>query len=419
MIGKVIELVPARKKETLMSGILWRQLNKLEKGHLLVNYQGETRNFGQPLSEAKLYATVTINSSRGLLRAATKGSIGIGEAYMNGEWSTPNLTAVMRLFIQNISVLDSMEKGLARLSAPVFRTLHWLKRNTRAQSKRNISAHYDLGNAFFQNVLDSDMMYSSAIFEHEDMSLAAASTNKLDRICKKLKLSPTDHLIEIGTGWGGMAIHAAKNYGCHVTTTTISEEQYHFAAKRIAAEGLQDRVTLLLKDYRDLTGKFDKLVSIEMIEAVGHHFLDDYMKKCSSLLKPDGLMLVQAITIKDQRYEIARDNPDFIKKFIFPGGFLPSVSVINNSISRMTDLQAVHMEQFGRSYANTLAHWKKNFFKNLKTIEGLGYPTKFQRMWEYYLSYCEAGFLEHYINCAQIVFEKPEFREQVTMGKFE
>jgi len=417
MIGKVLELVPAEKKQTLLSGILWRLLGKLEKGHLVINYQGETRSFGQPRAETNLHAILTIHSSSGLLQTVTEGSIGAGEAFMRGEWSTPNLTAVMRIFIQNISVLDNMEKGLARFSAPVFRFLHWLNKNTRAQSKKNISAHYDLGNEFFQSFLDPGMMYSSAIFDHDEMSLEEASVNKLERICRKLNLKETDHLIEIGTGWGGMAIHAAKNYGCHVTTTTISKQQYAFAEKRIAEEGLQDRITLLLQDYRDLTGEYDKLVSIEMVEAVGHHYLNDYMRKCSSLLKPDGLMLIQAITIKDQRYEFARDNPDFIKKFIFPGGFLPSVSVINNSASEVTDVQAVHMEQFGRSYAKTLKHWRSNFFENLRTIEGLGYSREFQRMWEYYLSYCEAGFLEHYINCAQIVFEKPEYRQPVVLGR--
>ncbi len=416
MIGKVLELVPTQKKERLLSGIVLRLLSKIEKGNLVVKYQGETHSFGQPMSETDLHATVYIHSYKGLLRMVSTGSIGVGEAFMNGEWSSPNLTNLVRIFINNIFVIDNMERGLALLSAPFFRILHWINKNTQKQSKKNISAHYDLGNEFFQTFLDRNMMYSSAIFDHDDMTLDEASANKLDRICKKLKLNEKDHLIEIGTGWGGMAIHAAKNFGCRVTTTTISKEQYDYAKKRIEEEGLQDRITLLLKDYRELTGKYDKLVSIEMIEAVGHQFLDQYFEKCNSLLKPDGLLLIQAITIKDQRYEYARDNPDFIKKFIFPGGFLPSVSVISQSVKKVTDLQMVHLEQFGRSYAKTINHWKKNFFKHLKKIENLGYPKEFQRMWEYYLSYCEGGFLEHYINCAQFVFEKPEYRQQAVLG---
>ncbi|MFH2130915.1 MAG: cyclopropane-fatty-acyl-phospholipid synthase family protein [bacterium] len=418
MIGKVLDLVPAEKKGTLLAGIVWRLLGKLKEGHLVVHYQGETRHFGQPATETDLHATVTIHSHAGLLRTVSGGSIGAGEAYMKGDWSSPNLTSVMRIFIRNIDVLDSMENGLARLSAPIFRMLHWLNRNTRSQSKKNIAAHYDLGNEFFQTFLDSTMMYSSAIFDRAEMTLEEASIHKLDRICKKLKLNETDHLLEIGTGWGGLAIHAAKHFGCRVTTTTISESQYAFAERRIAAEGLQDRITLLLKDYRELTGTYDKLVSIEMIEAVGHHFLDTYLQKCSSLLKPDGLMLIQSITIRDQRYEYARDNPDFIKTFIFPGGFLPSISVVSESFRKVTDMQLVHLEQFGDSYAETLNHWKINFHRNLKKIDQLGYPPEFQRMWEYYLSYCEGGFLEHYINCAQFVFEKPRYRQQAVLGVF-
>jgi cyclopropane-fatty-acyl-phospholipid synthase len=416
MIEKVLELVPAEKKETLLSGIVWRLLNKLKKGHLVINYQGETRRFGEAAAETDLQATLNIHSNKGFLRTVSSGSIGAGEAFMNGEWSSPNLTRVMQIFIQNIDVLDDMESGLARLSAPIFRFLHWLNKNTRTQSKKNISAHYDLGNEFFEKFLDSRLMYSSAIFDDRDMTLEEASVAKLDRICKKLKLDPSDHLIEIGTGWGGMAIHAAKQYGCRVTTTTISQAQYNFAKKRIEAEGLQDRVTLLLKDYRELTGTYDKLVSIEMVEAVGHHYIDTFFEKCSSLLKPDGLMLIQAITIKDQRYEFARDNPDFIKKYIFPGGFLPSISLMTQATKKVTDFQLVHLEQFGDSYAKTLNHWKKRFNNNLKSIEQLGYSQEFQRMWEFYLSYCESGFLEHYINCAQLVFEKPAYRQQAALG---
>ena len=416
MIGKVLDLVPTEKKEFLLSGLLWRILSRIKKGHLEVHFQGNIHRFGQALSETDLHGTLFIHSVKGLLRTISEGTIGAGEAYMNGEWSSPNLTKVMQIFIQNMDVTDKMEEGLARLSAPIFRFLHWLDKNTKLQAQKNISAHYDLGNEFFQSFLDPTMMYSSAIFDRPNLTLEEASVNKLDRICKKLKLVETDHLLEIGTGWGGMALYAAKTYGCRVTTTTISQKQFDYCKQRIEDEGLQDRVTLLLKDYRDLEGTFDKLVSIEMVEAVGHHYLESYFQKCSSLLKADGLMVIQAITIKDQRYEYARDNPDFIKKYIFPGGFLPSMTVISQAIKNATDMQLVHLEQFGRSYAKTLKLWKQNFFKNLKKIEQLGYPKEFQRMWEYYLSYCEGGFLEHYINCAQLVFEKPAYRQQAVLG---
>ena len=416
MLTKVLEFVPTEKKERLLSGIVWRLLKKLKKGHLVVHYQGEIKHFGEPADKALLKAQVNFNSYKGLLRMVSEGSIGAGEAYMKGEWTSPNVTNVLQLFVQNISVIDEMEKGLARFSAPVIRMLHWLHKNTLAQSKKNISAHYDLGNDLFEKFLDPTMMYSSAIFDGEDMTLEEASINKMDRICKKLDLKPADHLLEIGTGWGGMALYAAKHYGCRVTSTTISNEQFAYAKRRVAEEGLQDQITLLLKDYRELTGSYDKLVSVEMVEAVGHDFLNTYFEKCSSLLKPDGLMLIQSITIKDQRYKFALENPDFIKKFIFPGGFLPSISVIGKAVRDATDLQMVHLEQFGRSYAKTLNHWRNNFLKNLKKIEQLGYDKRFQRMWEYYLAYCEGAFLEHYINCAQIVFEKPEYRKAASLG---
>lgn len=418
MFSKVLQLVSVKKKETLLASFVWRLLSRLKKGHLVVSFQGETRCFGQPAAETELHAVITIHSGSGFLRTVSQGSIGAGEAYMKREWSSPNLTRVMQIFIRNIDVLDSMERGPARLSGHFFRLLHWLNKNSRFQSKKNISAHYDLGNTFFQAFLDPSMMYSSAIFDRPDVSLEEASLIKLDRICRKLKLTGADHLLEIGAGWGSMAIYAAKHYGCRVTTTTISAEQYDWVANRIEEEGLQDRITLLKQDYRDLAGTYDKLVSIEMIEAVGHHYLDNYLKKCSDLLKPDGLMLIQSITIRDQRYEYARDNPDFIKHFIFPGGFLPSVSIIAESVTRVTDVQLVHLEQFGESYAMTLSHWKKNFLRNLKKIEEQGFSDEFRRMWEYYLSYCEGGFLEHYVNCAQIVFEKPEFRKQPELVRF-
>ena len=416
MIGKVIELVPVEKKERILSKIFFNLMNKLKQGHLVVTYRDESKTFGQTATETDLHARINIHSHNAFLRTVTGGQIGAGEAYMQGEWSSPDLAKVVQLFFANTSILDGLESGLARFSQPLFRFLHWLNRNTLDGSKKNISAHYDLGNDFFETFLDPTMMYSSAIFDSDDMTLEEASVNKLDRICRKLKLNPNDHLLEIGTGWGGMAIHAAKNYGCKVTTTTISREQFELAQKKVGDAGLEDRITVLLEDYRDLKGQYDKLVSIEMIEAVGHQYLNTYFKQCSSLVKPDGLMLLQAITVKDQRYEYARDNSDFIKKYIFPGGFLPSVAVIADTVRKVTDMQMVHLEQFGQSYAKTLARWRENFYKNLKKIEKLGYSLEFRRMWEFYLASCEGGFKEHIINCAQLLFEKPGSREPAPLG---
>lgn len=417
MISKVSERVPAESKERLLSGIFWRILQQLGKGHLVVSYQGATHHFGQSATETDLHARIDIHHSRALLRTITGGSIGSGEAYMFGEWTSPDVSKVVQLFFRNIEILDSLEKGFASVSTIISRVLHWLNRNTLNQAKKNISAHYDLGNDFFKTFLDPTMMYSSAIFARDDMRLEEASLAKLDRICKKLDLQPQDHLIEIGTGWGGMAIYAAKHYGCKVTTATISEQQYHYVTQKIKEKGLEDRVNVLLQDYRTLEGKFDKLVSIEMIEAVGHQYLDTYFRKCSELVKPDGLMLLQAITIKDQRYEYARDSSDFIKKYIFPGGFLPSVAVINHTVRKTTDLQMVHMEQFGQSYAQTLNHWRKRFTENLIKIESLGYSPEFIKMWEFYLASCEGGFKEHTINCAQMLFEKPDYRKAAPLGR--
>jgi cyclopropane-fatty-acyl-phospholipid synthase len=279
-----------------------------------------------------------------------------------------------------------------------MRSLHALKRNTRLGSRKNISAHYDLGNDLFKLFLDENMMYSSAIFAEADDSLERASQRKLDRICQKLQLQPGDHLLEIGTGWGGMAVHAARHYGCRVTTTTISREQHELARQRIVEAGLADRVTLLHEDYRDLPGSYDKLVSIEMIEAVGHQYLDTYFRKCASLLKPDGLALIQAITIEDHRYRQALTSVDFIKRQVFPGSFIPCVTAMVDSAARAGQLRLLNLEDFGPSYATTLKHWRQRFLSRLDRVRALGYDDRFIRMWEFYLCYCEGGFLERSIS---------------------
>jgi cyclopropane-fatty-acyl-phospholipid synthase len=348
-----------------------------------------------------------VNDPRFYSEIAFGGSIGAGEAYMLGYWSTDNLTAAMRILLQNRDVLDGMETGLASFTMPLQKAMHWASRNTRSGSRRNISAHYDLGNPFFELFLDPTMMYSSAVYEHPEMTLQQASVAKLDRICRKLDLQPADHVLEIGTGWGGFALHAAQHYGCRVTTTTISRQQHEMARERISAAGLADRVTLLLEDYRDLTGAFDKLVSIEMIEAVGHRYYETYFGKCSELLKPEGMMLLQAITIADQRYASALKAVDFIQRHIFPGSCIPSVTAMNNAITRATDMRLYHLEDIGPHYATTLKAWRENFFANLSRIRALGYSEEFIRMWEFYFCYCEAGFAERAIGDVQMLLVKP------------
>jgi cyclopropane-fatty-acyl-phospholipid synthase len=401
----------------LLRRAVLRKLEKLRHGLLLIQEGGDTLHFGTPLSELRAEIRVNDPAIWGLV--AGNGSIGAGEAYIHGYWSTPDLTAVIRIFVANLEVLDAMEGGLARLGRPLVQGLNWLNRNTRQGSRRNIAAHYDLGNDLFEQFLDSTMMYSAAMFRNEDDSLEQAQLNKLERICQKLALQPSDHLLEIGTGWGSMALYAASHYGCRVTTTTLSREQHAYTEQRIRDLGLADRVTLLLEDYRDLDGQYDKLVSIEMIEAVGHRYLPTYFEQCARLLKPDGLMLLQAITIRDQRHEQARSSVDFIQRYIFPGGALPSVQKMLDVVTRHTDLNLHHMEDFGLHYARTLRLWHENLRQARQRLEQLGYDDYFYRLWEFYLCYCEGGFLERTIGTAQLLLAKPAARPAPLLGNFD
>ncbi|MGC1331850.1 class I SAM-dependent methyltransferase [Pseudomonas sp.] len=400
----------------LRRGVL-NQLNALRHGQLLVVDGDERLLFGNTTSPLAGEIHVHDASVWGLV--ASGGSIGAGEAFIHGYWSSPDLTAVVRVFVSNLDVLDGMERGLARVSRPLVQGLHWLNRNTRKGSQKNIAAHYDLGNDLFEQFLDPTMMYSAAQFTSVDDSLEQAQLNKLERICQKLALKPGDHLLEIGTGWGSMALYAASRYGCRVTTTTLSREQYDYTRQRIDAQGLQDRVTLLLSDYRDLTGSYDKLVSIEMIEAVGHRFLPTYFQKCAALLKPDGVMLLQAITIREQRYEQARHSVDFIQRYIFPGGALPSVQKMLQIVGSDTDMNLLHMEDFGLHYARTLRLWHDNFRRAHNRLRELGYDDYFLRLWEFYLCYCEGGFMERTIGTAQLLLAKPAAQPQPLLGRFD
>ena len=399
----------------LRRGVL-RQLSQLKSGHLVITENGERLIFGD--SGAGLVGEVQIHDTSVWGMIASNGSIGAGEAFIHGYWSSPDLTKVIRVLVSNMDVLDAMEGGLARLGRPLIRGLHWINRNTRKGSQKNIAAHYDLGNDMFEQFLDPTMMYSAAQFLTADDTLEQAQLNKLQRICQKLDLKPADHLLEIGTGWGSMALYAAQHYGCRVTTTTLSKEQFAYTAQRVEALGLQDQVTVLLSDYRDLTGEYDKLVSIEMIEAVGHRFLPTYFKQCAQLLKPDGLMLLQAITIREQRFEQAKRSVDFIQRYIFPGGALPCVQNMLQIVSRDTDMNLLHMEDFGLHYARTLRLWHENFRRAHGRLAELGYDEYFLRLWEFYLCYCEGGFMERTIGTAQLLLAKPAAINPPLLGRF-
>ncbi|WP_304639883.1 class I SAM-dependent methyltransferase [Pseudomonas sp.] len=406
--------VAARRSwvQKLSRRLVLAQLSALRFGTLTVHEEDQVLQFGQDASDG-LHAEIYLHSPAAYPMVAGNGSVGAGEAYLHGFWSTPDLSAVTRIFVRNMNVLDAMERGLARLGRPALKWLHWLNRNTLEGSRRNIQAHYDLGNELFKSFLDPTMMYSAAIFPPGCDNLEQAQLNKLERICRKLELKPDDHLLEIGTGWGSMAIYAAQHYGCRVTTTTLSDEQFTYATAKVAELGLQDRITVLLKDYRELKGEYDKLVSIEMVEAVGHNYFRTYFQHCAQRLKPKGLMLLQAITIRDQRYEQARRSVDFIQRFVFPGGSLPSVSLIGELTRRHTDLAMLHMEDIGLHYAQTLRHWHRNLKNARSHLQQLGYDDYFFRLWEFYLCYCEGGFDERSIGTAQILFSKPDARPEL------
>lgn len=396
------------------------RLAKWRVGQLcLVEHYGAahvTHQFGDPQAVDSQRVIIDVHDPGFYSEVVFGGSLGAAEAFIAGDWSCPQLTDLIRLLIVNRDVLEQLDSSYSRWREPLQRGLHALRRNSRSGSRRNIAAHYDLGNEFFATFLDETMMYSAAIFEHAEATLTEASTAKNDLICRKLQLGPEDHVIEIGTGWGGFALHAATRYGCRITTTTISRAQHEFATRRIAAAGLSDRVTILQSDYRDLRGEFDKLVSIEMIEAVGHRYLDDYFGQCSRLLKPTGAMAIQAITIPDHRYEAYRRSVDFIQKHIFPGGCLPSLAAMQAAIARRSDLQLVHAEDFTPHYARTLDEWRRRFWSQAERIRTLGMSDEFLRTWEYYFCYCEAAFRERFVGSMQLMWAKPGWRGNAQSG---
>jgi cyclopropane-fatty-acyl-phospholipid synthase len=393
--------------ELLLRRQLINQMQSLRHGQLVLQDSVGTVALGVPEVAQGMIVYVQVLDPQFYRAVAMNGSVGAGEAYINGWWRCNDLVALVRLLVRNRDLLDGMETGVARLGGWAMRAWHALRRNSRSGSRENIAAHYDLGNEFFELFLSPDLMYSSAIWTDEEDSLAQASTFKLDVICRKLALCPQDRVVEIGTGWGGFAIHAARAHGCHVTTTTISQEQYALACERVQRAGLGDRVSVLRQDYRDLSGQYDKLVSIEMIEAIGAEYLDTYFGKLGSLLKPGGRGLLQAITIEDHRYAQALRSVDYIKRHVFPGSFIPSVQAMLMAKTRATDLALIDLEDFGQSYARTLQAWRERFLAVLPQVRQLGFDDHFIRLWEFYLAYCEGGFREKSIGVSHLLFAKP------------
>ncbi len=410
-----ISRLGGRPAAGLARKLVLKLLSKLEVGCIRIVDGDNIDVFGITSPDFPNVVTIRILHHQAYTAITWGGSVGAAEAYMFRHWDTDDLTTLVRLVIRNQMLFKGLDSGLSRLGAPLYKLFHFLRRNTLSGSRKNIVAHYDLGNDFYRLFLDDTLTYSSGVFERPDATLKEASIAKYDRICRKLNISEDDHVVEIGTGWGGFTLHAVKNYGCRVTTTTISDEQYKLAEERFEKAGISDRVTLLKSDYRELTGQFDKLVSIEMIEAVGHQYLDGFMAQCAGLLKPDGMMLIQAITIADWAFDEHKKEVDFIKHYIFPGSCIPSVTAIGDAVAKGTDLRLFDLEDITPHYAETLRRWRRNFLANLEAVKKLGFSTEFARMWEYYLRYCEAGFDERYLGNAQMVFAKPLFRTPITL----
>lgn len=397
--------------ERFARGAVMRQLGQLRSGRMEIVEGANRHHFGAPGAANETHVpAMTVHRPSLFPRTLLGGTIGAAESYMDGDWSCNDLTALIRVFIQNLDLESKTDAGLARLTQPLLRAAHWLRANTIHGSRKNIAAHYDLSNDFFALFLDETMMYSSAFFDSADTPLVDASTAKNERLCQMLRLAPGDHLLEIGTGWGGFAIHAATHHGCRVTTTTISKEQFAMATERIAKAGLSDRVTVLLEDYRDLKGTYDKMVSIEMIEAVGHDYLNAFFKRCGDLLKPTGAMALQAITIQDRFFEQHAKSVDFIKKHIFPGSCLPSIARMLDATRNHTDFNLAKLDEITPHYARTLAAWRSRFLDKIDLIRSMGFGERFIRMWEFYLCYCEAGFAERHIGSVQMLLAKPGWK---------
>jgi len=394
-----------RPAETLGRRLVRAALGRITAGELTLVEAGERTIAGDGSRGRRV--TVRVNDPAFYAAVAFGGSLGAAEAYLDGAWDGEDLAGLFELLLTNYGALQSVSGPLSAAMRPLSRAAYLLQRNTRRGSRRNIEAHYDLSNDFFALWLDPTMTYSCAIFEREGAALEAAQVEKIDRACRKLDLRPDDHLLEIGTGWGSAAVHAAREYGCRVTTTTISDRQLEFARERVREAGLEDRVTLLKRDYRALEGRFDKVLSIEMIEAVGRDFLDAYFGRVGALLKPEGLALIQAITIRDQHWASAARARDFLKKYIFPGSCLLSVESMARSIRRASDMRVLDLEDIGPHYAETLRRWRHAFLERMDDVRRLGFDERFCRMWNYYLTYCEGAFEARHCSAYQMLLSKP------------
>lgn len=389
----------------MFESIFLKSLTGLKIGDLELNYQGVKHHFG--VKGHPLNAVIEIHDAQFFKRALLDGDIGIGESYMVGEWTSPDIVNVIRLAVRNLDSLETSNKWFSALSRFRNRILHVLKSNSITNSRKNIGAHYDLSNEFFRLFLDDSMTYSCAWFENQNDSLERAQAQKLDRICHKLQLKPGDRVLEIGSGWGGLALHAASQYGAHVTTTTISQQQYALAEERFRSfDPSGERIQLLLEDYRNLEGTFDKIVSVEMFEAVGLDYYDQFFAACDRLLEPNGSMLIQTITMLDQKFPAYHRSSDWIQKYIFPGGELASMTEMLKSTTRASRLSLFNAEDMGIHYAMTLNEWRRRFLMNLDEVSRLGFDAKFLRMWEFYLAYCEGAFLERHVSTTQMMFVK-------------
>jgi cyclopropane-fatty-acyl-phospholipid synthase len=402
------------KKSTFLGGIYkkgaLKKFKNLNSGCIYLIDGNQDFTFGDINSSDKV--TVTVFSQEFYVFLGSAGVLGASEAYTAGYWKADNLVLLTQIILKNKSIMKSIDSGLGKILLNLINGyIHSNRENTLNGSKKNILAHYDLSNEFYKLWLDSTMTYSAAFFKEKSASLEDASIEKLDRLCRKLDLKESDNVLEIGTGWGSFAIHAAKKYGCHVTTTTISDAQFEYASNRINEENLQSKITILNKDYRDLEGKYDKLISIEMIEAVGYEFIPDFFKTSSSLLNPNGLMALQGITYNDQGFDTYKNSVDLIKKYIFPGSCLISIDHITDVIKKKTDLSIVDFEDITTHYVETLKRWRTNFLNSIDQVKELGFSDAFINMWEFYLVYCEAGFAERHIGDVQIVFAKSEARD--------
>ncbi len=412
LLGRVADARQEQRQwlDDLARQLVQRGLRQLGQGRLRIIENGQVSEFGQ----GGEVVVIQIHQPRTWRALLLGGSIGVGEAYIRRDWCCDDLTALIQLFCRNQATLEQLERSWRWLAGPLDRLRHGLNRNNQRGSKRNILAHYDLSNAFYQLFLDSHLMYSSAVYPRPESTLEQASEYKLRLICDKLQLKPEDHLLEIGSGWGGLAIYAARHYGCRVTTTTISDAQHAHAAAAIAAAGLGERITLLKEDYRQLRGQYDKLVSVEMIEAVGHRYLGGYFAQISQLLKADGMALIQAITISDQRYQQYVNSVDFIQRYIFPGGCLPSLAVMASHIAARTDLNIRQVQDIGLDYARTLQDWRQRFEQQLPAVRELGFSEAFIRLWRFYLCYCEGGFRERAISTVHLLLTKPRCLQPLT-----